>query len=458
MGHQIIIFNNEFFIECDDDRQNDSSHMSNKKNKDMPEDKDEEEIELDIYLEEDKKIQTKLKLDRNFYNNVDSFCNRNNISTKDKDLILENIDIKIRELIEQKTKTIEDYNHENKNESKKKKKNKIKIKVHKKKLKGDEIGKKIYERGLKFLLKNKIKTERMRTEIISHSPKYNFRPQLSKKSIDLTKRKNRKKIKVEDRLIMSGKEKEKKMLRKKLENSFLEENHNNGLSFTYHKNKNKILKRNKSEDIFNKLYNEKDILKAKAEKENKKYLKERYPFKPEITKMAKNMGYEQYKEIIDKYNDKIKKRNDEISKEKNNTINKTTTKLKKSNNQKQKNFIYRNIKAINNIHNKQINYSLYGNNKQDQSYNIFNKEIEDEKIKNFDIKSNDIIKKMKENKFKEIFDELDRNKKGYLRPHILEAISPITDEINRNKTKKINFNEFKMLINESLSKCMFECK
>ena len=431
MGHQIIIFNNEFFIECDDDslkRQNDSSHMSNKENKDMPEDEDEEEIELDIYLEEDKKIQTKLKLDRNFYNNVDSFCNRNNISTKDKDLILENIDIKIRELIEQKTKTIEDYNHENKNESKKKKKNKIKIKVHKKKLKGDEIGKKMYERGMKFLLKNKIKTERMRTEIISHSPKYNFRPQLSKKSIDLTKRKNRKKIKVEDRLIMSGKEKEKKILRKKLENSFLEENHNNGLSFIYHKNKNRILKRNKSEDIFNKLYNEKDILKAKAEKENKKYLKERYPFKPEITKMAKNMGYKQYKEIIDKYNDKIKKRNDEISKEN--------------------------------------NYSLYGNNKQDQSYNIFNKEIEDEKIKNFDIKSNDIINKMKENKFKEIFDELDRNKKGYLsysnitfknvEPHILEAISPITDEINRNKTKKINFNEFKMLINESLSKCMFK--
>ena len=469
MGHQIIIFNNEFFIECDDDslkRQNDSSHVSNKTNKDIPEDKDEEEIELDIYFENDKKIQTKLKLDRNFYNNVDSFCNRNNISTKDKDLILENIDIKVRELIEQKTKTIEDYNHENKNESKKKKKNKIKIKVHKKKLKGDEIGKKMYERGMKFLLKNKIKTERMRTEIINHSPKYNFRPQLSKKSIDLTKRKNRKKIKVEDRLIMSGKEKEKKMLRKKLENSFLEENHNNGLSFTYHKNKNRILKRNKSEDIFNKLYNEKDILKAKAEKENKKCLKERYPFKPEITKMAKNMGCKQYKEIIDKYNDKIKKRNDEISKEKNNTINKTTTKLKKSNNQKQKNFIYRNIKAINNIHNKQINYSLYGNNKQDQSYNIFNKEIEDEKIKNFDIKSNDIINKMKENKFKEIFDELDRNKKGYLsysnitfknvEPHILEAISPITDEINRNKTKKINFNEFKMLINESLSKCMFK--
>ena len=73
---------------------------------------------------------------------------------------------------------------------------------------------------------------------------------------------------------------------------------------------------------------------------------------------------------------------------------------------------------------------------------------------------------MKENKFKEIFDELDRNKKGYLsysnitfkniEPHILEAISSITDEINRNKTKKINFNEFKMLINESLSKCMFK--
>ena len=83
MGHQIIIFNNEFFIECDDDsrkRQNDSSNVSNKENKDMPEDEDEEEIELDIYLEEDKKIQTKLKLDRNFYNNIDSFCNRNNIA------------------------------------------------------------------------------------------------------------------------------------------------------------------------------------------------------------------------------------------------------------------------------------------------------------------------------------------------------------------------------------------
>ena len=80
--------------------------------------------------------------------------------------------------------------------------------------------------------------------------------------------------------------------------------------------------------------------------------------------------------------------------------------------------------------------------------------------------ANDIIKKTKEYKFKEIFNLLDIKKEGFLsygnisfiniEPKILEALSPLFREIDRNKNKKIFFNEFKNITNESLSKCMLE--
>ena len=76
------------------------------------------------------------------------------------------------------------------------------------------------------------------------------------------------------------------------------------------------------------------------------------------------------------------------------------------------------------------------------------------------------MKKLKENKLKEIFKLLDKNNEGFLsysnisfsnvEPGIMDALTSLIAEINKNKDKKIFFNEFKMLTNDSLIKYMME--
>ena len=190
------------------------------------------------------------------------------------------------------------------------------------------------------------------------------------------------------------------------------------------------------------------------------------------------MGNDKYKEIINKYYDKQEKKKEKILEkeedEKNNNIKKTKTEIK-------------NIEIVNNknpkkifksptINNKKlksqkpIKYDLYSPKKEEKSKNYLsennNKEINKERKKNFDRNAKDIIKKIKDYKFKEIFDLLDNNKEGFLsysnisfiniEPKMLEALSPLIGEIYRNKNKKIFFNEFKNITSESLSKCMME--
>ena len=75
---------------------------------------------------------------------------------------------------------------------------------------------------------------------------------------------------------------------------------------------------------------------------------------------------------------------------------------------------------------------------------------------------------LKENKLREIFELLDKNKEGFLSysnissadvdPNVMDALKPLFEEINKNRDKKIYFNEFKNLTNDSLIKCMMEDK
>ena len=372
----------------------------------------------------------------------------------------------------------ENNNFEDKKDFKLQTKNKKSIIVQKRKIEDYEIGQRLYERGNKFKMRRQKKIEKMKTEILNNSPKYNFKPKLCKGTLELTKN-NYRKMKIEDRLIKLGKEREQKILRKITEKKFDEENkNNNSLSLTNRKNKKKYLTRNKSADVFNKLYKEKDILKKKAEHKEKIYLKKNFPFKPKITDMAKNMKNDKYKEIINKYNEKQQKKKEKIlQKEEEEKFNnqKSKEKSKKFNNinntKRPKNyFLSKNIKNTKLRSKKPINNKLYNEYKEENSKNNFdekfNKEIEEKRKKNLDMKANDIMKKIKEYKFKEIFDLLDLNKEGFLsyanisfiniEPHILEALSPLIGEIYRNKNKKIFFKEFKSITKESLSKCMME--
>jgi hypothetical protein len=367
-------------------------------------------------------------------------------------------------------------NSEENKDIKLKNKNKKKIIVRKRKLKDYEIGQRLYERGKIFKVRKQRNLEKLKTEISMNSPRYDFKPKLYNRNIKSTKNNNRN-IKIEDRLINLGKLRDQKILRKITEQKLYEEKKSNDLSLTKGKNKKKHLTRNKSADIFNKLYNDKDILKKKAEKNEKIYFKKVFPFKPKITDMAKNMKKDKYREIINKFNEKQQKKKEKIlekeeeeksnnqkSKEKFKTINIINTKRPKNY------FLSKNIKNAKLSSKKPLKNKLYNTYKEENSENDFDekykKEIEEVRKKNFDMNANDIIKKTKEYKFKEIFNLLDIKKEGFLsygnisfiniEPKILEALSPLFREIDRNKNKKIFFNEFKNITNESLSKCMLE--
>ena len=95
-----------------------------------------------------------------------------------------------------------------------------------------------------------------------------------------------------------------------------------------------------------------------------------------------------------------------------------------------------------------------------------NENYNEKRKKNLDNYSKDIINHIKEVKFREIFNLLDRDKKHYISysnityndisGKIMIALTPVIDLINRNKNKKINYQEFRKLTEESLSSCMLE--
>ena len=402
-----------------------------------------DEIEINISLDNGENIKNKFYLNENIYNEVEKFCKKNTISEEGEDLILQQIDSKIAELMQQNKKNIL-----------KNKKNEIvkqnTINTNKSKITGDEIGQRLYEKGMKFKLKKEINIQIMKTQL---KPKYDFRPHLSKKTLELTKNLYNKNTKIEDRLLSLGNEHKKNLLKKIAEKKFLEDNENITISKSSRSksnNKKYNLRKSKSEDVLTK----------KKEKNKKDLFEELYPFKPKITKKAKNMKREEYDNIIKKYNDKYKHKNDLINQEqKNNNIKNISSKINLYN-KKPKNFIiYRNIKEINSIKKKQINYGLYS---LENSKNNFNEEDLKKQKKNiFEINANNKLNQIKDYKFKEIFDLLDNNKQGYLsysninfiniNQKILFAISPVICQINENKNKKIYFNEFKKLVNKPLT-------
>lgn len=446
---KLIIFNNRFLQKCHTNSESfhgydnaqsppsvQNSHSSNFS---------EDGVEINIDLENGEKIKFKFYLNKNIYNEVNNFCKKNNISEEWKDLILEQIDAKIGELMKQNKPNVLKNNNNNIIESQ------TDINIIQNKINGDEIGQKLYEKGMKFKLKKEINIRRMKTQL---RPKYNFHPQLSKKTLELTKAIYNKDIKIEDRLINLGNEHEKKILRKIAEKKFLEENENKNISRSISRNRSKSnnkkfsFKRTKSED--------------KKKREN---LKEDFSFKPKITKFAKNMEKEQYNNILQKYNNKLKLRREKSDQEIKNTnkIKKISTKINLVNNKKQKNFINKNIKEINIFEKKRINNNLLIS---ENSKNISEEEINKQMKKKFENKANNILNQIKEYKFKEIFDLLDINKQGYLSysnvdfknidKNILVSLSPVISELNKNKNKKIDFNEFKKLANKSLSEYLLK--
>ena len=446
-----IIFNNRFLKSIKSDFESfhksdahpppDAPDVQNISPPSNPTNSSNDEIEINITLENDEDIKYNFYLNKNIYNEVENFCKKYKISEEGEDLILEQIDSKIAELMDQNEKNVL-----------KNKKNEIENKnsniINNNKMTGDEIGQKLYEKGMKFKLKKQLTIQLMREKL---EPKYDFRPHLSKTTLELTKNLYNKKIKIEDRLLSLGNEQQKKRLKKIAEKKMLEEKANIPISRSRSKskrNKKYNLRSNKSENA---------LMKNK-EKNEKDYSEDFYSFKPKITKMEKNMKKEN-NNIINKDNNKIKINNQEQN---NNNITNISAKINLQKNKNPKNIINKNTKKINNIKRKQINYCLYS--LEDSKNNFDEGDIKEQGEKNFEINAKNKLRQIKEYKFKEIFDLLDNNKKGYLSysninfinidQNILDAISPVIGQINENKNKKIYFNEFKKLVNKPLTDVM----
>ena len=263
---------------------------------------------------------------------------------------------------------------------------------------GDYIGHKLYEKGInhKSNIQKKLKQKYNYDDDIS------FTPKISKKSKELTSNRN-KNIKIEDRLLALGKEQKKKLLKKVAEKNFIENEQNKSNDYNFHPKitKNKImLTRNKSVDIFTKLYKGADIQKNKIQKTQDNYYKNNYQFKPKITKMAREMKDSKYNQIIKRFYEKKQKKENDILMEhvpgKDQGI-----KNKDKNKDKAKKSVI-------------INKNINGDDNMNMSADLYDKKIIQNQRKDWAKYNDNILKTIKEIKIKEIFDLLDKDKKKYI--------------------------------------------
>ena len=407
------------------------------------------DFEVEIHLNNGIKEKIKLNLDDDINYKIELLCKQKKYGIKEKDEILRQLNQKINNLInyyENQAKT------DNYTLIMPIKKNKYCV-TH-----GDILGQRLYEKCLREKIIKKKKIEEMKKLNNSEiSSELTFHPKISKKSKEMNKYLN-KNIKIEDRLIALGKEREKRILKKVAINSFIEnndiDNDDNNNELTYKPKINKYtLTRNKSEDIFSKLYKTANIYKIKAQKTNELYFKEKCPFKPKISKMSKNMNDSEYNKVIKRFYDKEQQKRIKILKE-------HTPETKKI---RRKKNVYNNIYKVNK---KKVEDNK--NNDEEKNRQIELKKINEKRQEKWIEYSNDIIKQTKEIKFKEIFDLLDRNKKKFISysnisyydipDEIMPALTPVIEEVNRNKNKKINYEEFKKLAGDSLNLYMMKMK
>ena len=435
------------------------------------------EVHFEIILDEGKIGFIKIGFNDDIYAKVIEFCKKNNYTIKVRDLIIEQILIKLDELINKlnilnkkkiKTKIII-----NKNNTKLKRNKSFDGNFKKNKFcrnYGDYTLQQLYKRQMGYKNNVKEKLKKKREENNSKlSPDFTFHPKISKKSREMTNNLN-KKIKIEDRLIALGKEREKRLLKKVAEKSFIENNYENTFM---PKVNNYMLNRNKSQDIFNKLYKQAGISKTKAQKEKERHYKDNYPFKPKISKMSKKMNDSKYEQVIKRFYDKRQQKKEKILHEHEPPVIKKKKKLKhkikiditdkmnKSFDDKYTQLRSKNTNNNNNLENN-VNISEKIKNKDNNENKDYNKDIKKDWIKHND----EIINKLKEVKFKEIFNLLDKNKKGYISysnisylnipDKTMISLTPIVEEVNRNKNKRFNYQEFKKIINESLTSSLLE--
>ena len=283
-----------------------------------------------------------------------------------------------------------------------------------------DLGVEMYEKSKKM---KKIKELRNKNNEIQ----YSFKPTLNDYNKILNKssdeiRNGKKKMKVENRLLMLGKETKNKLLKKRAE---IQENQNKLIEkrcFTPKINKYKFSKKRNS-NVYQSLFQDANITKDKIDQLKENLFQKIYTFKPQINLNSKKMNHETINEILSK--NKERPSFEIIIKDP--KIKEKEIKLDFDNNEKDKN-----------------------TNKN--SFTSSMKKTIDTKKNKWMSRINEIIEEKKRKTYKAIFDMLDNDKDEFIsynnldtskmNKKILSIFAPLINDIIEKKEEMMTFKEF----------------
>jgi hypothetical protein len=278
----------------------------------------------------------------------------------------------------------------------------------------------MYEKSKKM---KKIKELRNKNNEIQ----YSFKPTLNDYNKILNKssdeiRNGKKKMKVENRLLMLGKETKNKLLKKRTE---IQENQNKlieKICFAPKINKYKFSKKRNS-NVYQSLFQDANNTKDKIEQLKENLIQKICPFKPQINLNSKNMNHETINEILSKNKERP---------------------------------LFEIIIKDPKIKEKEINLD-FDNNEKDKSTNKNSitssmKKTIDTKKNKWMSRINEIIEEKKRKTYKAIFDMLDNDKDEFIsynnldtskmNKKILSIFAPLINEIIEKKEEMMTFKEF----------------
>jgi hypothetical protein len=176
------------------------------------------------------------------------------------------------------------------------------------------------------------------------------------------------------------------------------------------------------------------------------------------------MNDDEYNKIIKRYYNKIEEKENDILEEQN--IKKLKNKIGTNRNKKKgKNDISIINKSADYYKNRDLK-RIKIENKRKRIKQIENQKYAEEIKKDWNDYLSNMINQKKEEKMKEIFHLLDRNNFNYISfsnityynipPELMISLTPLIDAINKNKNIRINYQDFKNIIGNSLLSSMSE--
>ena len=290
-----------------------------------------------------------------------------------------------------------------------------------------------YYKEINIINERKKKREKEENEKIQKEIKEYFKPKINNYSKILNKSsdigKKYKNMKIEDRLILQGKENKKKIWNKNIH--FLKDlytnEENEKRSFTPNVT-HYPFKKKREKNVYKYLYNYNKEYIKKKEDLKKKYFQDNYPFKPNIV------------------NNNFEKKNIVYPKEQQEIFTEIIINITKPKKTKEKREKIKNIDIDENILEKTKSF-------------VSNRQLSFAK-KNWKETANRIIENEREKKYKEIFDLLDEDKDNMISYNTintanlnfktLKIINPIINQIIEQKAQMITFREFYDICNNYL--------